>query len=152
MGKSGSADRAPSEIAIANRRLRLHFPGIGGSTLKLGLATFIALVAALSLAFTAAPCAPAMAMEMGPSSAEAMTMASDMAAMPCDHGQTQTNKSSPDMKCRPGMACYAAIGQLPVQLAANQPIAYDLGQVGLTSDTPLRSRPPDRALRPPKPL
>lgn len=129
-----------------------HLATVGGRTLKLGLATFVALVAALSLAFTAAPCAPAMAMEIGQPSAEAMTMANDMAARPCDHGQMQTEESSPEVKCRPGMACYAAVGQLPVQPAASQPIAYDLAQVGQTSDQPLRSRPPDQALRPPKSL
>ena len=90
-------------------------------------------------------------MAMEQPTTQAMTMAPD-APVPCDHGQAPSDQSSPDIKCRPGMACFAAIGQLPVQLAADQPISYDLAQVGLTSDQPLRSRPPDRTLRPPKPL
>lgn len=108
-------------------------------------------IAALSLVAVAAPCSSVMAMEMD-QPAQAMAAAPDAAAMPCDHGDKQSDKQTPKAPCHPGMACAAAFGQLPAQVRAEAPAVYKLVAVEFTSDNPLPSRPPDPSLRPPKRL
>ena len=75
-----------------------------------------------------------------------------MAAMPCDHGKEQADKSQSDMKCRPGMACFAALGGLPAQPVSFEPVSYEFARLFAKPETPLQSHPPDPTLRPPKQL
>ena len=156
VSRSGSGRKAT--IASCEQHAHARWRA-GGLTLKLGLATYFALLAALSLAFHAAPCANAMAAAVDSSPAATVAeagygpqMADDMAAIPCDHGQTQAGEDQPDTKCRPGMACYAALSQSPAQRVNFEPISYELERLGVRSDAPVQSHPPDPSLRPPRRL